>query len=91
MNMRTLLMTIVALGLAGAALAQNLVVYNAGSSELIEDTVKAFNAHHPEIKVTVVSAGVGQLNPLQPAAAGNDRQTGGRENNHAPVAGASGA
>ncbi|MBX3144010.1 MAG: hypothetical protein KF813_09665, partial [Trueperaceae bacterium] len=55
-----LVAALLAVSLAGAALAQNLVVYNAGSSELIEDTIAAFNAAHPNINVTVVSAGVGQ-------------------------------
>ena len=52
--MRPLILLLAALALAGAAFGQEVVVYNAGSSELIEDTVNAFNAHHPEIKVTVV-------------------------------------
>lgn len=59
--------------LPGAVLAQNLVIYNAGSSELIEDTVAAFNAAHPEINVTVVSAGVGQHTTRIEAEAANPR------------------
>ncbi len=70
---RLLLMLLASLALAGIAFAQEVVVYNAGSSELIEDTVKAFNAHHPEIKVTVVSAGVGQLTTRIEAEASNPR------------------
>ena len=62
-----------ALLFAGMALAQNLVVYNAGSSELIEDTIKAFNQEHPDIKVTVVSAGVGEHTTRIKAEAGNPR------------------
>lgn len=71
--MRPLILLLTALALAGAAFGQEVVVYNAGSSELIEDTVNAFNAHHPEIKVTVVSAGVGQLTTRIQAEASNPR------------------
>lgn len=56
-----------------AALAAELIIYNAGSSELIEDTVAAFNAAHPDIKVTVVSAGVGQHTTRIEAEADNPR------------------
>ena len=66
----TLLIT---LGLLGAGVAQELVVYNAGSSELIEDTIAAFNLAHPEITVTAVSAGVGQHTTRIEAEAGNPR------------------
>lgn len=69
-----LLLASLAVGLlASAALAQELIVYNAGSSELIEDTIKAFNVAHPEINVTVVSAGVGQHTTRIQAEASNPR------------------
>ena len=60
---------------AGLALAQQLelVVYNAGSSELIEDTIEAFNLAHPNVTVTAVSAGVGQHTTRIEAEAGNPR------------------
>lgn len=60
---------------AGMALAQQLelVVYNAGSSELIEDTIEAFNLAHPNVTVTAVSAGVGQHTTRIEAEAGNPR------------------
>lgn len=58
---------------ASTAAAQQLVIYNAGTSELIEDTVRAFRAEHPEIDVTVVSAGVGQHTTRIEAEAGNPR------------------
>ncbi len=58
---------------ATTALAAELIVYNAGSSELIEDTIAAFNAAHPDIKVTVVSAGVGQHTTRIQAEADNPR------------------
>lgn len=60
---------------AGLALAQQLelVVYNAGSSELIEDTIAAFNLAHPNVTVTAVSAGVGQHTTRIEAEAGNPR------------------
>jgi len=67
------LVLLATLALAGAALAQELVIYNAGSSELIEDTVAAFNQAHPEINVTVVSAGVGQHTTRIEAEAANPR------------------
>lgn len=70
-RLRTLIAALLALSLTGAALAQNLVVYNAGSSELIEDTIAAFNAAHPSIRVTVVSAGVGQHTTRIEAEAAN--------------------
>jgi iron(III) transport system substrate-binding protein len=57
----------------GQGFAQNLVIYNAGSSELIEDTVRAFNELHPEIEVTVVSAGVGQHTTRIEAESANPR------------------
>lgn len=59
--------------LGGTTLAQELTIYNAGSSELIEETVAAFNAAHPEITVTVVSAGVGQHTTRIEAEAANPR------------------
>ncbi len=71
--LKRLLSVLTASLLVTAALAQELIVYNAGSSELIEDTVKAFNAAHPEIKVTVVSAGVGQHTTRIQAEAENPR------------------
>jgi len=66
---------VAALATAGAAVAQGgeLVIYNAGSSELIEDTVAAFNQAHPDIRVTVVSAGVGQHTTRIEAEASNPR------------------
>lgn len=64
---------LVALVVPTAAFAADLVIYNAGSSELIEDTVAAFNAAHPDINVTVVSAGVGQHTTRIEAEAGNPR------------------
>lgn len=69
------LLVSVALWGAGFALAQqlNLVIYNAGSSDLIEDTVAAFNQAHPNVNVTVVSAGVGQHTTRIEAEAGNPR------------------
>lgn len=66
------LLALIAL-LASPAAARELVIYNAGSSELIEDTVRAFNEVHPEINVTVVSAGVGQHTTRIQAEAGNPR------------------
>lgn len=59
--------------LATAAFAQDLVLYNAGSSELIEATIEAFNAEHPDIDVTVISAGVGQHTTRIEAEADNPR------------------
>lgn len=70
-RIRPLIYLLLALSLFGAVAAQNLVVYNAGSSELIEDTIAAFNAVHPEINVTVVSAGVGQHTTRIEAEAAN--------------------
>ena len=58
--MHRLIALLAALALLGGVSANDLVIYNAGSSELIDDTVAAFNRAHPEIEVTVVSAGVGQ-------------------------------
>ena len=70
----TLLVSVALLG-AGFTLAQqlDLVIYNAGSSDLIEDTVAAFNQAHPNVNVTVVSAGVGQHTTRIEAEAGNPR------------------
>ncbi len=74
MRMKKLLLgLVVSLGLTATASAQDLVVYNAGSSELIEDTIAAFNQAHPEIRVTVVSAGVGQHTTRIEAEAANPR------------------
>lgn len=69
--MTRLLALIATLALVGNAFALDLVVYNAGSSELIEETVAAFNAAHPEVDVTVVSAGVGQHTTRIEAESGN--------------------
>ena len=68
-----LLALVGALTLGAFAFAQNLVIYNAGSSELIEETVAAFNEAHPEINVTVVSAGVGQHTTRIEAESANPR------------------
>jgi iron(III) transport system substrate-binding protein len=57
----------------GYGLANELVIYNAGSSQLIEDTVRAFNEVHPEINVTVISAGVGQHTTRIRSEANNPR------------------
>ena len=74
MRFRHLLLALVgALAVGAFAFAQNLVIYNAGSSELIEETVEAFNQAHPEINVTVVSAGVGQHTTRIEAEAANPR------------------
>ncbi len=62
---------IAALALISSALALDLVIYNAGSSELIEATIDAFNEAHPEVNVTAVSAGVGQHTTRIEAEAGN--------------------
>jgi iron(III) transport system substrate-binding protein len=72
-SMNRLAVMLATLALLGAALSQELVVYNAGSSELIEDTIAAFNRDHPGISVTVVSAGVGQHTTRIEAEAGNPR------------------
>ena len=71
--MKRIVLVLVALAFAGLALAQDLVIYNAGSSELIDATVAAFNEQHPEIEVTVVSAGVGQHTTRIEAEADNPR------------------
>jgi hypothetical protein len=71
--MHRLIALLVGFVLLGGASASGLVIYNAGSSELIEDTVAAFNRAHPEINVTVVSAGVGQHTTRIEAEAGNPR------------------
>jgi len=70
---RMLLAAITAGLLSSTVLAQQLVIYNATTSELIEDTVRAFRAEHPEIDVTVVSAGVGQHTTRIEAEADNPR------------------
>lgn len=70
---RILLTALTTLLLASTAFAQQLVIYNAGTSELIEDTVRAFRAEHPEIEVTVISAGVGQHTTRIEAEADNPR------------------
>jgi iron(III) transport system substrate-binding protein len=69
------LLAVITLGVASLALAQRLelVVYNAGSSDLIEDTIAAFNRAHPNVNVTAVSAGVGQHTTRIEAEAGNPR------------------
>jgi iron(III) transport system substrate-binding protein len=69
--MTRLLTVIATLALIGSAFALDLVIYNAGSSELIEETVAAFNQAHPDVNVTVVSAGVGQHTTRIEAEAGN--------------------
>lgn len=69
--MTRLLALIATLALIGSAFALDLVIYNAGSSELIEETVAAFNEAHPDVNVTVVSAGVGQHTTRIEAEAGN--------------------
>lgn len=69
--MPRLLALIATLALVGSAFALDLVIYNAGSSELIEETVAAFNEAHPDVNVTVVSAGVGQHTTRIEAEAGN--------------------
>ncbi len=56
-----------------SASAQELVLYNAGTSELIEATVDKFNEAHPEINVVVVSAGVGQHTTRIESEASNPR------------------
>jgi iron(III) transport system substrate-binding protein len=70
---RLIVAVLATLLLAATAAAQELVLYNAGTSDLIEATVKAFNAEHPGIKVTVVSAGVGQHTTRIQAEADNPR------------------
>ena len=69
--MTRLLALVATLALVGSAFALDLVIYNAGSSELIEETVAEFNRSHPEVNVTVVSAGVGQHTTRIEAEAGN--------------------
>lgn len=70
---RTLSIALAVLVLLAVASAQDLVIYNAGSSELIEDTIQAFKEQHPDIDVTVVSAGVGQHTTRIRAEADNPR------------------
>ena len=41
--------------------AGKVVIYNADTVEFGEAFAKAFNAHYPDIKVEIISAGVGQL------------------------------
>ncbi len=41
--------------------AGRVVIYNADTAEFGEAFAKAFNAHYPDIKVEIISAGVGQL------------------------------
>jgi iron(III) transport system substrate-binding protein len=69
--MARLVALLATLALAGSAFALDLVIYNAGSSELIEATIDAFNEAHPEVNVTAVSAGVGQHTTRIEAEAGN--------------------
>ncbi len=54
--------TIIGLAWAPATLAAGrVVIYNADTAEFGEAFAKAFNAHHPDVKVEIISAGVGQL------------------------------
>jgi len=54
--------TIIGLAWAPATLAAGrVVIYNADTAEFGEAFAKAFNAHHLDIKVEIISAGVGQL------------------------------
>ncbi len=46
---------------AAMALAADLVIYNAGSVDMGEDLVRAFNAKHRGIKVELIRAGSGEL------------------------------
>jgi iron(III) transport system substrate-binding protein len=41
--------------------AGKVVIYNADTAEFGEAFAKAFNAHHPDVRVEIISAGVGQL------------------------------
>ena len=41
--------------------AGNLVIYNAGSPEMGEDLIRAFNGKYPDIKVEIIRAGSGEL------------------------------
>ncbi len=41
--------------------ASRVVIYNADTAEFGEAFAKSFNAHYPDIKVEIISAGVGQL------------------------------
>jgi iron(III) transport system substrate-binding protein len=68
-----LFITLLMVSTVAFAQRQTVVVYNGGSSELIEDTVRAFNEVYPDIRVTVVSAGVGQLTTRVQAEAANPR------------------
>src|SRR5690554_4555331 len=70
---RMVLAALAASALAFSASAQELVLYNAGTSELIEATVAKFNEAHPEINVIVVSAGVGQHTTRIESEASNPR------------------
>lgn len=72
-HLKHVLAALLLASVAATAAAAEVIVYNAGSSELIEDTVAAFNAAHPDIKVTVVSAGVGQHTTRIQAEASNPR------------------
>src|SRR5690625_580852 len=71
--MKRLAIATLAASLFLTAAAQELVLYNAGTSDLIEATVEKFNEAHPEIKVTVVSAGVGQHTTRIESEADNPR------------------
>jgi iron(III) transport system substrate-binding protein len=45
----------------GAWAAGTVVIYNADTAEFGEAFAKAFNVKHPDVKVEIISAGVGQL------------------------------
>jgi iron(III) transport system substrate-binding protein len=45
----------------GALAAATVVIYNGDTAEFGEAFAKAFNVKHPDVKVEIISAGVGQL------------------------------
>ncbi len=65
----------VLLGVSQTSMAQsgNVVFYNAGGSKLGKALTKAFNKHHPDIAVDLISAGSGELLTKIKAEKGNPR------------------
>jgi len=68
MTPRSLLVAVLGLGLIvggfwlpDALAAGKVVIYNADTAEFGEAFSQSFNKHHPDVRVEIISAGVGQL------------------------------